>query len=190
MTVEEGADYDGLGALVPTADDFGVPSRLLGQQSADFFQLLGRIVALSALLEELVRQMAAELQVAEATSGRPAAVSRLIDRCRDAIAKFGAAPPSVGQWIEDAGAATLRRNEYVHSLWPAQGGDLLFGWRPALDSGGHGAVTVRKDLDEMKRDLAEIIRLVDQDRFLNMSSWVSLARRDPALARAWADSTT
>ena len=35
-----------------TADDYGVPSNLMGTHHEDFFALLGRIVALSASLEK------------------------------------------------------------------------------------------------------------------------------------------
>ncbi|MBV8998239.1 MAG: hypothetical protein JO304_04210, partial [Solirubrobacterales bacterium] len=37
-----------------TVDDYGVPSNLMGTHHEDFFALLGRIVALSAVLENHV----------------------------------------------------------------------------------------------------------------------------------------
>jgi hypothetical protein len=56
-----------------------------------------------------------------------------------------------------------QRNELVHSLWPAQPGGRLFGWRPSRDPSISDATPIATTLehDELLRRIGAVVSLLN-----------------------------
>lgn len=140
-------------------DAYGVADRLLGPQSDEFYGLLGRIVAVSALLEmEMLdlRQGLGRLGQWECTK-QP--LTTLITESRKDLDRVS--DPDVRQnaasFLGELSTWAERRNAYVHSIWPAQPGEGLFGWRPSRDATpGEPTTWVTLTLEEMRNDLLRL----------------------------------
>jgi hypothetical protein len=145
-------------------DDYGVPSNLMGTHHKDFFALLGRIVALSASLENHVLVIYQSLVGAAQNECTNVPVGKLLERCRKELHRLEGRPSDrqlVEIFLSKAEAIIERRNHYVHNLWPAQPGGRLFGWRPPREKGAQEAITVEATLPEMHNDLASLVDLLD-----------------------------
>src|SRR3954471_17170589 len=108
-----------------TVDDYGVPSNLIGTHHKDFFPLLGRIVALSATLENHVLVIYQSLVGAAQKEYTNVPIGKLLERCRKELHRLDARPSDrqlVDAFLTKAEAIIERRNHYVHNLWPAQPG--------------------------------------------------------------------
>jgi len=147
-----------------TVDDYGVPSNLMGTHDKDFFPLLGRVVALSASLENHVLVIYQSLVGAAQNEYTNVPVAELVERCRKELHRLDGRPSDrqlVEAFLAKAEAIVERRNHYVHNLWPAQPGGRLFGWRPPREKGAQEAITVEATLREMRSDLASLVDLLD-----------------------------
>lgn len=147
-----------------TVDDYGVPSNLMGTHHEDFFALLGRIVALSASLENHVLVLYQSLVGAAQNEYTNVPVGKLLDRCFKELHRLDGRPGDhqlVEIFLSNAEAIIERRNHYVHNLWPAQPGGRLFGWRPPREKGAQEAITVEATLPEMRSDLASLVDLLE-----------------------------
>jgi hypothetical protein len=148
------------------SDRFGVPPNLMGRHPEEFFSILGRIVALSAILENkilvfyqyLVGRRQDEhtgLSVGQLIAGAQQELQRLPPRDRQLAVDF----------LLDAKAITEKRNDYVHNLWPVQGGGRLFGWRAVSKKKDPSAsITTEGTLEEMRYDLKRLVDLLEVDR--------------------------
>jgi hypothetical protein len=146
-----------------TVDDYGVPSNLMGTHHEDFFPLLGRIVALSARLENHVLVIYQSLVGATQNEYTNVPVGKLLERCRKELHRFDGRPSDrqlVEAFLTKAEAIVERRNHYVHNLWPAQPEGRLFGWRPPREKGAQEAIIVEATLPEMRSDLASLVDLL------------------------------
>lgn len=164
MRLQDDSDID---AIYPPVgvDAFGMPENLLGPHAEEFFQILGRIVALAAVLEQrlltlyelLARQAEARRQVRGA--------GEFIRLCRDLLKQFGAeeARP-LHVYLDEATKCLTVRHGYVHSLWPAQAGDEQFAWRANLRD-LRAPITFTKTLGQMQSDLTVLIDLLDVRRW-------------------------
>lgn len=151
-----------------TVDDYGVPSNLMGVHHEDFFSLLGRIVVLSAVLENHVLVVYQSLVRAAQNEHTSLPVRNLLERCRKELHRLDGCPNDhqlVETFLKEAEAMIERRNHYVHNLWPAQPGGRLFGWRPPRNKGSQDAITVDATLVEMRGDLASLVDLLDVRRW-------------------------
>lgn len=159
-------------------DRFGVPSNLMGRQHEDFFSILGRIVALSATLENHALVMYQTLVGAGQNEFTGLSAKQLIDRCVKELHRLDSRPDDrqlVETFLGDADTAFRRRNDYVHNLWPAQSGGRLFGWRPPREKGVQEAITVEATLADMHADLASLIGLLELRHWHRLLSIVSSA---------------
>jgi len=148
-------------------DSFGVPHTLIGLHDENFFAVLGRIVPLCALLENHL------LTVCQGLTGsgqhehtrRPA--SKLIELSEDELVTLAddADRDIVAGFLRSAAELIERRNDYVHSLWPAQGGEKLFAWRPSRDPTDQAAMTLETNLEEMEVYLASLISVLDSPKW-------------------------
>src|SRR5436190_11068645 len=75
-----------------TVDDYGVPSNLMGTHHEDFFPLLGRIVALSASLENHVLVIYQSLVGAAQNEYTNVPVGKLLERCRKELHRLDGRP--------------------------------------------------------------------------------------------------
>ena len=148
-------------------DRFGVPHTLMGLHDEDFFALLGRIVPLCALLEShllAVRQGLTRSGQHEHTR-RPA--SKLIELSEDELVTLtdDADRHIVVSFLRSAAELMERRNDYIYSLWPAQGSERLFAWRPSRDPTEQAALTLETNLEEMEAYLASLISVLDSRKW-------------------------
>ena len=168
MPVVDGYTNGDFAVLRTTIDSFGVPSNLTGNHPEEFFSLLGRIVALSALLENRVlvfyqylvgrrKDQHAELGVGKLITNALSELHRLTDPADRQIA---------AEFLAEAKAITAKRNDYVHNLWPAQGDGRLFGWRVPQKKNAQEARTTTSTLDEMRDDLRRVVALLEV-RYIN-----------------------
>jgi len=168
MTVEDDYTNGDFAVLSTTVDSFGVPSNLTGNHPEEFFSLLGRIVALSALLENRVLVFYQYLVGRRQDEHTEFGVGKLI---ANALGEIRTLPVpgdrQLGEeFLTEAKALTTKRNDYVHNLWPAQGDGRLFGWRVPQKKNAQEARTTTSTLDEMRDDLGRLVALLEV-RYLN-----------------------
>ncbi|MBS1887510.1 MAG: hypothetical protein JSU06_10015 [Actinobacteria bacterium] len=159
-------------------DRFGVPPNLMGRHPEEFFSILGRIVALSAILENKILVFYQHLVGGSQDEHTGMPVGRLIAKARQELHRL---PPEDRQLAEDflldAKAITEKRNDYVHNLWPVQGGGRLFGWRAVPKQKAPSAsVTTEGTLEEMRYDLERLVDLLAVDRMNRVLHLVSGTR--------------
>jgi hypothetical protein len=162
-----------------TVDEYGVPSNLMGPHHEDFFALLGRIVALSASLENHVLVIYQSLVGAAQNDHTNVPAGKLLERCRKELHRLGGRPSDcelLEMFLSKAEAIIERRNHYVHNLWPAQPGGRLFGWRPPRAKGAQEAITIEATLSEMRSDLASLVDLLNVRYWHQLLSVVSSTR--------------
>jgi hypothetical protein len=148
-------------------DAYGVPSNLLGRHPEDLFSIMGRIVMLSATLENRLVSIYQSLMRAAQSEYTNVPVGKLINRCGDELHRLDGRPDHrllMETFLADAEAIIERRNHYVHNLWPAQAGDKLWGWRPSRDKNVLEAVTVETTLEEIRADLKALVALLGVNR--------------------------
>jgi hypothetical protein len=156
-----------------TPDAFGVPLNIAGHHPEEFYSMLGRIVSLAATLENKTLGFYQDLVGRTQDDFIELSISALIKnsleelyRLPDADAQFAR------QWLIEARAISSRRNDYVHSLWPAQGNGDLFGWRRHRMKDGTTKI-VKLTMDDMHADLHRLVVLLESRRLLRFQSLVS-----------------
>jgi hypothetical protein len=167
---------DGAGVAFPhvTRDAFGVPSNVIGVHPEKFFSLLGRIVALSALLENRVLVFYQYLVGGQPDRYTDLGVGKLICRALKEIAVLGPADRKFAEeFLEEAKVITEKRNHYVHNLWSPQGGGSLFGWRTPRKKNAPAALTMATSLDEMRADLRRLVDLLNVKRLNSLLGLVA-----------------
>jgi hypothetical protein len=156
------------------ADEFGVPLNLMGPHPEHFFSVLGRIVALAAVLENKLLVFYQYLVGRRQDEYTELSVSRLIV---NALQELHRLPPADGalakEWLLEAKAITAKRNDYVHNLWPAQGDGKLFGWRVPKKKNAAAPITTEGTLEEMRDDLDRLIAVLQVNRLNRILALVS-----------------
>ena len=155
------------------ADAFGVPLNIAGRHPEEFYSMFGRIVSLAATLENKTLGFYQDLVGGTQDDFIELSISALIKnslaelyRLPDADAQFAR------QWLTEARAISSRRNDYVHSLWPAQGNGKLFGWRKRRTKDGTTKI-VKLTMDDMHADLQRLVGLLESGRLLRFQALVS-----------------
>jgi hypothetical protein len=181
--VDEGLDDElnaaGLFIGMSGTDAYGVPLNIMGRHPEEFFSMLGRIVSLAATLENKIlsfyqylvgrsQSEHSELGVSQHIAKSLKELQRLKELERLAQGEVELAE----QWLLEAKAITTRRNDYVHSLWPAQGDGKLFGWRVLKRKGGLVEV-VELTQDDMRNDLNRLVALLEVNRLHRFLGLVS-----------------
>lgn len=163
MPVEDDYTNGDFAVLRTTIDSFGVPSNLTGNHPEEFFSMLGRIVALSALLENRVLVFYQYLVGRRQDEHTELGVGTLIANALGEIQRLPepADRQLAEQFLMEAKAITGRRNDYVHNLWPAQSDGRLFGWRVPQKKNAQEVLTTTSTLDEMRDDLRSLVALLE-----------------------------
>lgn len=157
-------------------DDFGVPLNIMGRHPEEFFSIMGRIVTLSATLEHQVLTFYQYLVGRDQTAYTDWPVAKLIRQARKELKRLPAPDADLArEWLKEADAIRKARNDYVHNLWPAQGGGRLFGWR-ASDRSGKASITTEKTMDDMRADLDRLTELLRVPRLHRIQGLVSGGR--------------
>jgi hypothetical protein len=148
-------------------DRFGVPHTLMGLHDEDFFAVLGRIVPLCALLENHLLTVCQGLTGSGQHEHTRRPVSKLIELSQAELVNLtdDAERDIVASFLRCAAELMVRRNDYIHSLWPAQGGETLFAWRASRDPTEQAAMTLETSLEEMAAYLASLISALDSRKW-------------------------
>lgn len=179
--IDEGERGSDLAFPQVATDAFGVPSNLMGVHPEEFFSLLGRLVALSALLENRVLVFYQYLVGRRQDQHTELGVSKLIENALDALSRLPepANRKLAEEFLIDANAITGKRNDYVHNLWPAQGDGQLFGWRMPQRKNAPGTLTTASSLEEMRADLRRLVDLLNVNRMNRVIGLVAGGRHLP-----------
>lgn len=114
-------------------DDFGVPVHLLGPHPEEMFNVVARIIMLSALLEDLQRtllQTLEEVGETEHATTRGSAVVELLRKQAAGAQRFRPEWAELNDVLDRTADLLDFRNGVAHNLWPAQpGGNRVFGHR-------------------------------------------------------------
>lgn len=115
-------------------DSYGIPDNLFGRVDERFYGGLGRVVVLSALLDDMLVRLRQSL-VNEFQSVSAAKFGKDIrDLCLDAAES---APPhlrdEVRAIIKQAQRLHAQRNRYVHGIWAQPNLDKGLAWIPAIE---------------------------------------------------------
>jgi hypothetical protein len=147
-------------------DAFGVPNGLMSIHDEEFFQILGRIVALTALVEMGLVTLYEILTPPPQRRKRVRGTGDLLERCKQELGRFPEADTEFIQAFLDAASESLNtRHGYAHSLWPAQGGDEQFAWRPDVRKDLNTTITFTKTASQMRADLDAVVRLLEFSRW-------------------------
>jgi hypothetical protein len=148
-------------------DRLGVPHTLMGLHDEDFFAVLGRIVPLCALLENHLLTVCQGLTGSGQHEHTRRSASKLIELSEHELVTLtdGADRQLVEDFLSSAAKLMERRNDYVHSLWQAQGGERLFAWRPFRDPTDQAAMMLETNLEEMEAYLASLIDVLDSSKW-------------------------
>jgi hypothetical protein len=158
-----------------TPDRFGVPPNLMGRHPEEFFSILGRIVSLAAILENKILVFYQYLVGRRQDEHTGLFVGQLI---ANALQELPRLPPAdrelAEEFLLEAKAITDKRNDYVHTLWPAQGDGRLFGWRAvSKEKAETASITTEGTLDEMRDDLMRLVDLLEVNRLNRLLGLVS-----------------
>lgn len=173
--IDDWDDDEGFVTSRGASDQFGVPPNLMGQHPEEFFSILGRIVALSAILENkiLVFYQCLVGRRQDEHTGLP--VGQLIARAQEDLHRLPAGDRQLAEeFLLEARAITDRRNDYVHNLWPAQGDGRLFGWRAVSKKKAPTAsISTEGTLEEMRHDLMRVVYLLEVNHISRLLGLVS-----------------
>ncbi|MBZ5735140.1 hypothetical protein K8Z61_11605 [Nocardioides sp. TRM66260-LWL] len=113
-------------------DAFGVPDTLLGPLPDEFYGAVGRIICLSALLENKMLSLYQALTGSQQDEHTRLPLSELVNRCSAVVSAAGPSDTRdrMSTYLVLVDSATKDRNDYAHNLWPAQPDGQFFGWRP------------------------------------------------------------
>jgi len=157
-----------------TGDDFGVPSNIMGPHPERFFSMLGRIVSLAATLENKTLGFYQDLVGSTQEEHIEFPISRLIESSLKELHRLPQDDAELARdWLLEARVITRRRNDYVHSLWPAQGDGKLFGWRMRRRKDGGSVEVVRLTHDDMQADLDRLVAVLEVRRLNRVLGLVS-----------------
>jgi len=152
-------------------DRFGVPDNLLGPHTDDFYACVGRVVTLSALLENRLLDLVGQQVGRTVPRAKLAAmvVSELIQKGKETLDSYMDEPSRLcgEEFFARAQNTIVERNHIVHSLWPAQAEGLLFAWRPTRRASQPDTKITRSQSDISELVLA-IVKLLDDCQRLSM----------------------
>jgi hypothetical protein len=158
------------------SDAWGVPDRLLGPLPPAFYEGIGRVAALTALLEDRLRTLLQAVRHAAQTAHAKDGAGRIVPELRRRTARLGADWGSFPAYLDDVTDLLERRNVLVHSLWqPTADGVGFFGHRldPAAER-----TTVIVTMDDLRSAVVDAVHLIDA-----WQTWFALAGSLPWLAK-------
>jgi hypothetical protein len=112
-------------------DQFGLEESILGLHPEAFYGAVGRVVCLAAALEDKITTLRHTLVHAQQGQYTHQPIAEQVRRARSASTWCDtAAQERIGAFLSAAEDSFERRNELVHSQFPAQADGTLFGHRP------------------------------------------------------------
>jgi uncharacterized protein YbdZ (MbtH family) len=114
-------------------DQYGIPGNTFGNVPEEFYAIVGRVVMLSALIENryaaIITKLAGKTEADYA--GKPVGE---LHKIRDRLEQDHGLSERVVAIRSELDEVLKQRNEIVHSLWPSPSMDLARGWRPVVES--------------------------------------------------------
>lgn len=145
-----------------SVDEFNLADSVLGVHCEEFFGAVGRIVCVSAVLEDQVTTLRLTLANGTEDGSTREPVGQQIRQGRAMATQLSEpAATRVSAFFDEAERAFRRRNEIVHSLFPAQSTGEVFGHRRTRDK----AVTdgspeiVESSVSELKQFIGQLSNL-------------------------------
>jgi hypothetical protein len=163
-----------------TKDRYGIPDLLFGAVPDEFYDLVGRVVHVSALVEQRVLELVCSLDkehVQARHAGKPGSV--LIGIADKALDQRPALKVEGNALLKRTSDALMQRHAIVHSLWPNARTDSAWGWRPATlkqRAGDDWVVITDTNVPTMGELLLALVKLVedlDQFRWSVDAAWRS-----------------
>jgi len=152
----------------PGSDTWGMPDRLLGPLPAEFYEGIGRVAALTALLEDRLRALLQAVRHAAQTEHAKDSPGRFLPDLRRRAARLGPDWAAFPAYLDDVVDLLERRNVLVHSLWqPTDDGVGFFGHR--LDPEAE-RTTVTVTMEDLRTTVADAVHLID-----GWQRWFALA---------------
>ncbi len=162
-------DRSALGGA-PVTDRFGVPDHLLGPHTDEFYACVGRVVALSALLEDRLRVLVQrQVGVTDAPANLGTMqVSVLIRMGTAHMVEFIDDPTRslAEEFFVRVLWAMDERNDIVHNLWPAHDDGPHLGWRSARDESGD--IVISRSPSDLRELVLHFVQLLDDCEHLSM----------------------
>ena len=142
-------------------DEFGVPDTLFGPLPDGFFPALGRAIAVSALLEDLLRELLQQLRNEPQDSYSTTGALGLVEELRKEASARATQPDwaTFENFLSRVEKSLVYRNHLAHNLWPAQPDGSLYGHRLERKSGER--MHVRTSMAELRTVLADLVSLVE-----------------------------
>jgi hypothetical protein len=160
-------------------DDYGLPAGIVGRHPDEFYGAMGRIVCVCAVLEDKVTALRHTLARAPQGKYTQQPVSKQIDVARSFSRGLpDAAPKPISAFLDEVDDALRRRNDLIHSSFPAQPDGRLWGHRPTRDKSvtDGRADTVETSLEELHAFIIELAELVQ--RFNQVHALAGTRRSD------------
>lgn len=121
----------------------------------DFFGLIGRVTALTAVVELRLWHLTTALHQKPQEEFATRSASDLVRLSRDALATEDPASRALGEAVlERVRAALDRRNAVVHSVYPSPTPNLVYGWR-----GWQPVAEIRTSERELRGLITELVAL-------------------------------
>jgi hypothetical protein len=146
------------------ADSFGIPDGMLGKHPEEFYGAVGRIVTLSALLENGLQALVEKLKPTSQGSLGKKSATDLVAEGRRHLPRFddAAQRARAERFFADIDGALKERNDVAHDLWPAQPGGDLLGHRPSRQKviGADRTQIKSTDMDAFRSLIKTLVRLI------------------------------
>lgn len=137
-------------------DAWGVPASMFGPMPPEFYAGVGRVAALSALLEDRLRALLQAVRQVAQTKHAGDGASRLKSELRRRAQHLGPDWEGFEGFAERVDRVIERRNTYVHSLWQPKDG-AFYGHRTDREDGSRESCTV--SLADLRADVTELVAL-------------------------------
>lgn len=144
-------------------DDYELPIGIVGPHPDEFYGAMGRVVCVCAVLEDKVTSLRHALARVEQGRFTHQPVSAQIQAIHTlAVDLPSPAADAVASYMSRVEAAVSTRNDYIHSLFPAQASGKLLGHRPMRDKAvlDGRAEIFETSVPEMREFIAEVSELV------------------------------
>jgi len=147
-------------------DAYNLPTGILGHHPEDFYGALGRIVCVSAVLEDKITSLRHTLEQVEQGRFAHEPAGQQIPKARE-LAGAHLSPPDadrVRAFLDRAKDAFKRRNDFVHSSFPSQPAGRVFGHRPARSKKvtDGTADVIETSVDIMRLFIGDLATLVQE----------------------------
>jgi hypothetical protein len=148
---------------VTDVDAYMLPDGILGRHPEEFYGAIGRVVCVCAVLEGQITILRHTLANGPQGKFTHEPVSGQIRAARDLTKELkGDTARAIENFLQATEEGFARRNDLVHSAFPAQEDGRIWGHRPTRDRSvtDGSAVTVETSLDDLRLFVGHLAALV------------------------------